>query len=519
MRKRRIWNVVIVFIFAAVIFEGANMQPVEAVKQESGTNTKKETEDKEIPVDAIPAPAQETVLEIPQEEYAKILQCGSKSFFGGYMIDDSFLLWLDAAYGSDVIHQLAAYVEQEQAGQEVSRWLELTGNSIHVLWLEYCRQLQFLTYQFSNVTYVDTAVDNVFTMDFIGDVNFADDWYTMQQMNTGSAGILDCITDAVQKELQNADIAMLNNEFTYSSRGMALEGKAYTFRSDPKNVQLLGQLGIDLVSLANNHVCDYGDDALLDTLDTLQSAGIAYVGAGKNMEEASGICYYIANGRKIAVVSATQIEKTLNYTKEATETKPGVIKTLQPDRFLEVIREAESKSDFVIVYVHWGTEGKLLPDADVKNLSAAYVAAGADLILGNHPHRLQGAEFVEGVPVIYSMGNFWFSTGTLYTTIVQLKLQKDGAFTVAFLPCKQENLQVSFLSEQEEIEDFYRYIADLSFGIGMDENGILYDTLGGGYDIGEIGQFPYLSGKSYRSHAGDFDLLGRKIDIVGNLLP
>ena len=108
-----------------------------------------------------------------------------------------------------------------------------------------------------------------------------------------------------------------------------------TVRAAPSRGEVLQQLGADIVSLANNHVYDYGEEALLDTMDTLEQAQIPYVGAGRNLEEAEKIVYFIANGRKIAIVAATQIERSYSYTKEATKDSPGVLKNLKPDKFTE----------------------------------------------------------------------------------------------------------------------------------------------------------------------------------------
>ena len=197
-------------------------------------------------------------------------------------------------------------------------------------------------------------------------------------------------------------------------------------------MEVLQQLGADIVSLANNHVYDYGEEALLDTMDTLEQAQIPYVGAGRNLEEAEKIVYFIANGRKIAIVAATQIERSYSYTKEATKDSPGVLKTLKPDKFTEVIREAKSNSDIVIVYPHWGTEGNHSYGADQKELAEAFVSAGADVIIGGHTHCLQGVAYIEDVPVLYSLGNFWFNNKTLVTGLAQGRIQKAGSIRLRF---------------------------------------------------------------------------------------
>ena len=177
--------------------------------------------------------------------------------------------------------------------------------------------------------------------------------YMDQQEN----GIYDCLSANLVMELQGADILMVNNEYAYSDRGYPLPGKTYTFRAMPTRVQVLQQrsertwypLGQIITSMIT------GKTSLLDTLETLENVGIPYVGAGRNLKEAEKIVYFIANGRKIAIVAATQIERFESFTKEAEENTPGVLKTLEPDKFVRVIREAKKNSDYVIAYPHWGT--------------------------------------------------------------------------------------------------------------------------------------------------------------------
>ncbi len=125
---------------------------------------------------------------------------------------------------------------------------------------------------------VDTAFD--FTLCFAGDVNLDENWGTTQYLSAQPNGIYDCISEELVRFMQDADFMCLNNEFSYSLRGKPLNGKAYTFRADPDRVEVLRQLGVDAVTLANNHVYDYGRDAMLDTFSVLEDAGIPYFGAG-----------------------------------------------------------------------------------------------------------------------------------------------------------------------------------------------------------------------------------------------
>ena len=290
-------------------------------------------------------------------------------------------------------------------------------------------------------------------------------------------GLAAAFSSDLRELIAQSDILMINNECTFSTRGEPIPGKAYTFRSDPANVSILQELGVDIAGIANNHVCDYGLEALSDTIATLDAAGIPNVGAGNNLEEAKRPWYFVANGRKIAFVAATQIERTYNYTKEATDTTPGVLKTLNPDKYVEVIRQAKKQSDYVIAFVHWGTEGTNYYEADQAELAAKFAQAGADAVIGGHTHCLQGLTYVGDVPVIYSLGNFWFgSTPTdgvnkKDTAIAQVIINEDGSLSFRFIPCIQENRKMYLVKEESEEQRIITFEQYLSDGVSIDADG------------------------------------------------
>ena len=442
-----------------------------------------------------------------------ILEKSNKEFHKGYPIDESFLHWISSNYGDDIVMDIAYRLYEGYLDENL--WDDYTGNSMHVLWLMYCKDLGYATYQLENVHWQDTAKEDVITIDFTGDINLADDWYTMQAASEKRNGIYDCISKQIVKELQSADISVINNEFVFSDGGDEQTEKAYTFRAKTANVSFLNAFGADLANLANNHTYDYRESGLMDTISTLKSYGIETMGAGKNLAEAKTIQYYIANGKKIAFVSATEIEKHYQFTKAATETSAGVLKTIDPTIYKEVIAEAAKYSDYVIASVHWGIEGSYQYNGSQYNLAKAFVEAGADAVIGGHPHRLQGIEYINGVPVCFSLGNFWFSTGTLYTTIAQIQIDEEGELALRMIPCKQENLKTTMLSG-EEADAFYKFMADVSKNIAIDRNGFVYNTANGS-NANMINTENYVSGRRYGSYNGNRDLEGRTIDIVGNL--
>ena len=266
---------------------------------------------------------------------------------------------------------------------------------------------------------------------------------------------------------------MINNEFTYSNRGNPLSGKTFTFRAKPETAANLTLLSVDLVSLANNHVFDFGETALFDTMDTLDQYGIPYVGAGRNLEEAKKIVYFQADELTISFVSATQVERSYVFTKEATEQFAGVLRTFSPEAFLEVIQKAEETSDFVVVYVHWGTEGVNQFEADQQLLGHQYIDAGADLVIGDHPHCLQGIEYYKGVPIFYSLGNYWFNSRTLDTGLAEADISKDGLLEFRFVPCLQKSCQTSLVTDPAQRQRVFQFLEGISANASVDENGVI----------------------------------------------
>lgn len=329
----------------------------------------------------------------------------------------------------------------------------------------------------------ETAEEGKAVLLFTGDVALDDNWSNMAALRSRANGIYDTLSPELMNELNNADICMVNNEFPYSDRGTPTPDKQFTFRADPSRVEILQQMGVDIVSLANNHAYDFGPDALMDTFRTLESAQIPYVGAGRNLSEAMEPTYFIAGGQKIAYVSATQIERYESPdTKEATEDSPGVLRTLNPDKFLTVIEEAEENSSFVIVYVHWGSENTYEVEASQRDLAAAYIEAGADLIIGDHSHCLQGFEYINGVPVIYSLGNFWFNSKNLDTGMVKASISSGRLESLQFLPCLQHNCRTDLLlpSADGEYERILGVMVSLSKDVSVDENGFVSSGAGSG---------------------------------------
>lgn len=339
---------------------------------------------------------------------------------------------------------------------------------------KYGQVLADATYMEENRIYTIEANDeDEIVLLFGGDILFDESYAVMNSVVNGTGNIEDAFGDSILEEMVNADIFMVNNEFTYTDRGTPTEDKSFTFRANPSTANYLDDLGIDLVSLANNHAYDYGEVSLLDTIDTLNEVNMPYVGAGINIDEAKKPVYFIVNDTKIAFVAATQIERYENPdTKEATATSAGVFRCLYIDPMLEVIKEAKENSDFVIVFPHWGTENEEYPDWAQLEQAPQMVEAGADLIVGAHPHVLQGMEYIDGVPVAYSLGNFWFNSMTLDNGLLKVIIKENEIDTVQFLPGLQSGCK-TILLEGTEKSRVLTYMEEISTDVEIDEDGFV----------------------------------------------
>ena len=458
----------------------------------------------------------------------------NKEFVSYYPIDEAFLCWYARKYGQDNLYDIAYWVQQ--GSTECEKWYKISGKSIHVLWYEFCRENSAYTYMLDDITCYEniagTVNDEDIVIDFVGDINFDSKWYTMKSANKNKNGISDSFSKEIKEELCSADVTVVNNEFAYAGKAKAQKNKDYVFSAKKDSVKYLDMLGTDIVSIANNHVYDYGKTGFINTLDTLSDAGIEVVGGGRNIDEASATKYFIVNGRKIGIISATEIEKFSHFTKAATKKDAGVFKMLDPSLLLKKIKAAKQSCDYLIAYVHWGNEGTEFFEYDQTAYAEKMADAGIDAIVGAHPHRLQGCAFVKDVPVAYSIGNFWFSTGSLYTSIAQIRIDKAGGLTMRMLPCIQRKLKTSLITDAKQIDKFYKYLADVSKKIGIDKNGTLYNLNhkqnsknksdskhsksknSAKYIKSDIA---YKSEKSYSKHNSEYDIDGNRIDRVGNL--
>jgi poly-gamma-glutamate synthesis protein (capsule biosynthesis protein) len=216
--------------------------------------------------------------------------------------------------------------------------------------------------------------------------------------------------EEIAETLRSADLRFCNLECPISDQGRNLH-HLYSFRADPRALEGLKAAGFDIVSLANNHAYDWGPAALLDSLERLRAAGIRAVGAGQNILAAHYPVLINAGGLRLAFLGYVEIDP-----KEATAgvDRPGVA-WLDPAQVLADIRFARPLADLVIVCPHWGVEYAVKPARDQVEFAHRMIDAGADLIVGSHPHVVQPLEAYHDRWIAYSLGNFVFDQKNVAT--------------------------------------------------------------------------------------------------------
>lgn len=279
------------------------------------------------------------------------------------------------------------------------------------------------------------------------------------------------IISDVKHIFEESDISMVNLECAISEIGTKAPDKQFTFRAKPQTLDVLKFSKMDIVSLANNHTLDFGVEALLDTFQNLRDYGIKYAGAGMNMDEAARPVFIEENGIKIAFIASSRVIPVVSWT--AGENTPGLAVTYDPKRTLEEIAFAKKQADIVVVYVHWGEERKEMPLDYQKNMARAYIDEGADIVVGAHPHVLQGLEFYKGKLIAYSLGNFIFTDSRKNTMVLQVEVNKSGVEGVRIIPCRIENLRPVLIKDEEERAKLIEKVESLSFDVEIDMDGFV----------------------------------------------
>ena len=253
------------------------------------------------------------------------------------------------------------------------------------------------------------------TLEFAGDVHFTGRTLALLTDPSTSFG-------SIASVLSNADVTSVNLETAVTSRGTP-QPKRFHFKAPPTAFDAVRGAGIDMVTLANNHILDYGRIGLADTLAAARAAGFPTIGAGADAAAAWAPWITTVRGTRIAYLGVSDVQE-LSSSWIATPTRSGEAIANNLTRTLDAVRAAKRQADVVVVFMHWGTEGDSCPDSSQKKLASQLSRAGATIIVGSHVHTLQASGWLGHTFVAYGMGNFlWYiaswstETGVLRLTL------------------------------------------------------------------------------------------------------
>lgn len=242
----------------------------------------------------------------------------------------------------------------------------------------------------------------------------------------------------VLDELRKSDLIFGNLECSLSNRGNPLKNKCCLY-SPPETLKSLKSAGFNIISLANNHVFDYGFEGFKDTISLLKKESISYFGAGKNLEEARRPVILRINKLSIGFLGYSwDFIGSIYATKDKYGTAP-----LDEKIIIEDVRNLKEKTDMVITALHWGYEGERYPLPFQRKLAHKIIGSGASLVLGHHPHVSQGIEEYNGGIILYSLGNFIFPNFSYKRFKVIQKIEN------------KESIIFCCEISKDEIRDFY----------------------------------------------------------------
>lgn len=242
---------------------------------------------------------------------------------------------------------------------------------------------------------------------------------------TGNQGV-------VRALLKNADLAVANLE-TPVPDNWVYHPHDYIFSSDPSLLPMFTNAGIDFLTIANNHIKDFGASGIADTRKNLAAAGLKFAGSGANLAEAGQVAYLDANGTRIGIIGCQAVASGYYASSTRAGTLPCTVGAVVPR-----LREAGKQAQLVIVYAHWGNEYVNNPTSNQRELAKAWVDAGAGLILGSHPHVPGAIEEINGKVAFYSLGNFVFdqsyATARMESFVPELTFQGNRLVQIRMHP-------------------------------------------------------------------------------------
>ena len=248
--------------------------------------------------------------------------------------------------------------------------------------------------------------------------------------------------------------------------------KRFSFRAPTQYADSLKKVGFTHLFLANNHTNDHHRQGLSSTFNTLQNAGIVGIGYGKTHSESCEPVFIEKNETRIALFSVVRVSLE-NWFRS--EDKPSICQ-FSVNELVEKIKEVRAKEPqtLIIISLHWGREYTFLPKAEQRKEAHLLTKAGADAIIGHHPHVTQSIEFINDKPVFYSLGNFVFDQAGEFKDrciLVEFEIQSKKTHQISVFPLQIEDAVPRFFSNKDSIQEsiFIKHLKSLSKGVIFEE--------------------------------------------------
>jgi len=269
------------------------------------------------------------------------------------------------------------------------------------------------------------------------------------------------------KTILEADISITNLETPLTQFSNPLDKQGPNFKANPKIAKTLKDVGFNLITLANNHIFDQGQQGLKDTLESLENQNLKFLGAGLSLNDSQKPLYMSVKGIKMAFVNFAEVAFNCANENHGGASPMDIIDNTHQ------IKLARKNADIVIVIIHGGQAYHHYPSPETRKKYRFFAENGADVIIAHHPHCIQGYEIYEGVPIFYSLGNFlfpkeidneyWFEG---YAVNLEIGKDKIDFQIIPYEQCKNNKISIKMKSKSSAI---YRKIEKLSKGISDDE--------------------------------------------------
>ena len=457
-RKKQVHKQIVILVIVLLVIAAAVAAVVIGGQKKEKDSQPKDKADISSTVSAIAASYEEFLADVDADASKEDRKQDAKKFAE----------WLEKTYPKETAEKLQKKVKSD-ALKEADFYASYE-KTLHVLSDEYqgylkddatAAQHQIYQKQGNTVGQAEIALGGNLTL-------------TEEGMTLGiydqSGELKQMLSEELLNAMTQADVFFLNQECSISSEGEALEGKG-VLHANADRMKILEGMGADVVSLGNEHAADFGQDALKENLELLKNAKIAAVGAGADANQAKQPVYLIVNGIKIGFTAASGVEDTFDLA--AGEGKAGIQEYTDTKQYEDVIREAAANCDYLIVYDHEGKGDTNNVEAYQKEHAAAFLEAGADLVLGGHSDRLQGMEYINGKPVVYSMGSVLTDGTSRYAGILKLTIKPEGLEQMEIVPAIQTEEKTEYLDAKEEQKKMYDAVAALCPNAVIDENGVI----------------------------------------------